>query len=77
MTTCSKIPFVIHYNNIDEPVIIDKSQIKIIGHTTGAWVKVGDFDIKEPDMITISLSNKDIDGVLCADAILVLKKEKN
>ncbi len=54
---------------------IDKSKIEVIGQTSGEWVSLGKYKLSKGKNAYVEISNKNVDGVVVADAVLFVKEK--
>ena len=52
--------------------MINKSEIAIEGQTSGEWVYLGNFLLPKGKQSSVTITDKDADGALVADAILLV-----
>jgi hypothetical protein len=50
--------------------IIESKKIKVVGQTSGEWVNIGSYSLQKEGKPFVSISNKNADGVIAADAVL-------
>ncbi|MDR6944085.1 FAD-dependent oxidoreductase [Mucilaginibacter pocheonensis] len=50
--------------------IVNQSDLKIEGQTSGEWVSLGSYDLLKGNKAYVQISNKNADGVTTADAVL-------
>lgn len=50
--------------------ILLKSNVKVVGQTSGEWVSLGSYTFKHTDKAFVRISNDKSDGIVVADAIL-------
>ena len=55
--------------------IIKKSQIQVIGQTSGEWVSLGKYKLTKGKKAYVEISNKDADGAIVADAVLFVEEK--
>ncbi len=54
---------------------IDKSKVEVIGQTSGEWVSLGKYKLSKGKNAYVEISNKNADGVIVADAVLLVKEK--
>ncbi len=52
-------------------IIVHRSDIKVVGQTLGEWVPLGTYSFPEGSRAYVRISDKDADGVIVADALLL------
>ncbi len=52
------------------PAVINLKALKVEGQTSGEWVYVGEYNFKKGDKSYVEINNKNMDGVILADAVL-------
>jgi len=55
---------------------IDKSKVEVIGQTSGEWVSLGKYKLPKGKKAYVEISGKNADGLIIADAILLIKEKK-
>lgn len=53
-------------------VILNQKNIKVEGQTSGEWAYVGTYNFKKGNNNFISITNKNADGIIIADAVLLV-----
>ena len=53
-------------------VVLHQKDIKVEGQTSGEWAYVGAYDFKKGNTSFISITNKNADGSIIADAVLLV-----
>ena len=61
--------FIIHYGTTNKDLFISP-QIKVEGQTSGEWVSLGSYTLQKGTSTSVTITNKDADGYVAADAIL-------
>jgi FAD dependent oxidoreductase len=61
--------FIIHYGTTNNDLFISP-QIKVEGQTSGEWVSLGRFTLQKGILTSVTITNKDADGYVAADAVL-------
>lgn len=56
-------------------VSVPRSQMKIAGQTSNTWIKIGDYYFSASEEVTVSITNKDADAPVRADAVLLIKND--
>lgn len=56
--------------NVKKEVVIKEADIRVNGQTSGEWVSLGKFRLKQGEKAYVEISNKNADGIVAADAIL-------
>jgi hypothetical protein len=56
----------------EHPVVIESDDVIIAGQTSGEWVHLGKYTLSEGNNAYICISNKDADGIVVADAVLLM-----
>ncbi len=54
-------------------VVVNQADITVQGQTSGDWVSVGNYEFKENQKSYVEITNKDADGKVVADAVLLVK----
>lgn len=67
-----KTEYVVDVNGKKEPKTVDFTTLKVVGQTTGEWVKLGQYQLSPTDKMAITISNKNASGFTIADAILLV-----
>ncbi|HEY9534503.1 MAG TPA: FAD-dependent oxidoreductase [Mucilaginibacter sp.] len=55
---------------------INKNDVKVIGQTSGEWVSMGSQQFSAGKSAYVAISNKDADGVIVADAVLLVPENQ-
>lgn len=55
-------------------IVINKSDIQVVGQTSGEWAPLGTYNFAKGDKAYVEISNKNADGVVVADAVLFVPK---
>lgn len=71
----SRITHIIFDGKELKEVVINTADIIVKGQTSGEWVHLGKFKLPEGSSSYVSISNKNADGVLAADAILFVPEK--
>jgi hypothetical protein len=59
----------------EKSIVLNADNIEILGQTSGEWVSLGEYNLKSDKAGFVEFTNKgDVDGQICADAILLVKK---
>ena len=58
-------------NKINE-IVLDLNNVKVEGQTSGEWALIGSYDLKKGNKNYISLTNKNANGTVIADAVLLV-----
>jgi FAD-dependent oxidoreductase family protein len=66
----TKTQFTISDGRSSKNVLLDKSSIKVEGQTSGEWIALGKFRLPEGTRAFVSVTNRNADGAVVADAIL-------
>ncbi|GEO03572.1 xanthan lyase [Adhaeribacter aerolatus] len=53
-------------------ISINKADIQVVGQTSGEWASLGTYNFAQGNQAFVKISNKDADGVVVADAILLV-----
>ncbi|MBO9619142.1 MAG: FAD-dependent oxidoreductase [Niabella sp.] len=56
--------------------IINKNDVDVLGQTTGEWVSLGTYRLTKGKQAFIAVSGKNAKGVVAADAILCIKRQR-
>lgn len=56
-------------------VIVNKSDIQVVGQTRGEWVSLGTYSFSKGNQAYVRISDKDADGVVVADAVLFVPQQ--
>jgi len=67
----TKTRFTIFDGRSSRDVVLDKSSLKVEGQTSGEWVALGKSQFPKGTKAFVSVSNKNADGIVVADAILL------
>jgi hypothetical protein len=68
----SKINLVVSNGKMKKDVMLKTADIEVVGQTSGEWVFLGKYDIQKGQKPFIEVSNKDADGLVYADAVLMV-----
>jgi hypothetical protein len=55
-----------------DEVVLNQKNIKVEGQTSGEWAYIGIYDFKKGNKNFISITNKNADGIIIADAVLLV-----
>lgn len=55
-------------------IVVNKSDIKVVGQTLGEWVSLGTYSLSKGNKAYVKISDKDADGAVAADAVLFVPK---
>ncbi len=58
----------------DTAVIVKPNEIKIEGQTSGEWISLGKFNFPAGKKSYVSITNKNSDGIVVADAVLLVPR---
>lgn len=61
--------------NVRAERFIKRSQIQVIGQTSGEWVSLGKYKLTKGKKAYVEISNKDADGAIVADAVLFVEEK--
>jgi hypothetical protein len=61
--------------NQGKDVIVKRSDIQVLGQTSGEWISLGKYKFPKGKKAYIEISNKGADGAIIADAILLVKEK--
>ena len=70
--TSNKTKLAVHDGKTSQNIVINKSEIAIEGQTSGEWVYLGNFLLPKGKQSSVTITDKDADGALVADAILLV-----
>ena len=56
--------------------ILDQKKIVVEGQTSGEWISVGSYHFQAGKKGFIEITNKNADGIIIADAVLLVPSEK-
>ena len=70
--TSNKTNLVVNDGKKSQNVVINKSEIAIQGQTSGEWVWLGNFLLPKGKQSSVTITDKDADGAIVADAILLV-----
>ena len=65
--------YIINTNGSIKDVFI-AAQTKVEGQTSGEWVSLGTYNLKKGKSVSVTVTTKNADGVVAADAILLVKE---
>jgi FAD dependent oxidoreductase len=60
----------VYVGNQNTDKIINKSEVQVIGQTSGEWVSLGKYKLSKGKNAYVEISNKNADGAIVADAVL-------
>ncbi|KQS30753.1 FAD-dependent oxidoreductase [Dyadobacter sp. Leaf189] len=72
----SIIPLTVSDGKNQKNVSIKTADVQVVGQTSGEWVFLGDFDIAAGSNAFVEMSNKGADGLVLADAVLMVPAVK-
>jgi hypothetical protein len=64
---------IVFNGNVRTERIIKRSQVQVIGQTSGEWVSLGKYKLTKGKKAYVEISNKDADGAIVADAVLFVE----
>jgi len=67
----SKTHFIIQNGNSKKDIFI-APHTNVEGQTSGEWVSLGTYELKKGKSIQVTVSGKEVDGVMMADAVLLV-----
>jgi FAD dependent oxidoreductase len=73
----SQTGFVIYDGTNNKTFILKTSSIKELGLSSGEWIKIGTYNLRKGRDSYVEISNKNVDGVVTADAIIWDPVNKN
>jgi len=73
--TSNKTRLVVNDGKMSKDIIISKSEIAIEGQTSGEWVYLGNFLLPKGKKSSVTITDKDADGTIVADAILLVHEK--
>nr|WP_215241658.1 FAD-dependent oxidoreductase [Dyadobacter sp. CECT 9275] len=68
----AQIPLVVSDGGKEKPVTIKTSDVEVVGQTSGEWVFIGTYDIPKGQKAYVELSNKGANGLVFADAVMLV-----
>ena len=68
--TTKQIHFIVYDGKISKDVFINKSDVQVEGQTSGEWVFLGKYKFQNERKVFVTITNKNADGMVAADAIL-------
>lgn len=72
----SAVVFTIADGNTSREVVLDQKSVVVQGQASGEWVSLGVFDFRAGSNGFVELSNKNADGLVVADAVLLVPENK-
>lgn len=72
----STISLVVSDGKVKKDVTLKAADIEVVGQTSGEWVFLGTYDIQKGQKPFVEISNKDADGLVFADAVLMVPNFK-
>ncbi|WP_439554927.1 FAD-dependent oxidoreductase [Dyadobacter sp.] len=72
----SIIPLTVSDGKNQKNVSIKTADVQVVGQTSGEWVFLGDFDLAAGSKAFVEMSNKGADGLVLADAVLMVPAVK-
>ncbi|WP_149242416.1 FAD-dependent oxidoreductase [Dyadobacter sp. 32] len=72
----SSISVVVSDGKVKKDVTLKAADIEVVGQTSGEWVLLGTYDIQKGQKPFVEISNKDADGLVFADAVLMVPNFK-
>ncbi|WP_409013262.1 FAD-dependent oxidoreductase [Dyadobacter sp. CY343] len=72
----SHYPIIVSDGKTSKDVTLKTADIEVVGQTSGEWVSLGTFDLPAGKSAFVEVSNKDADGLVLADAILLVPVSK-
>ncbi|WP_409017652.1 FAD-dependent oxidoreductase [Dyadobacter sp. CY323] len=72
----SKISLVVSDGKVKKDVLLKTADIEVVGQTSGEWVFLGTYDIQKGQKPFVEISNKEADGLVFADAVLMVPGSK-
>ncbi len=72
----SSISVVVSDGEVKKDVTLKAADIEVVGQTSGEWVLLGTYDIQKGQKPFVEISNKDADGLVFADAVLMVPNFK-
>lgn len=72
----SKITISIFDGKTKKEVVINESEVRVEGRTSGEWVALGEYVLSAGNKSYVEISNKKADGIVAADAILFVPQFK-
>jgi hypothetical protein len=58
-------------NKLNE-IVLDLNNVKVEGQTSGEWALIGSYDFKKGNKNYASVTNKNANGIVIADAVLLV-----
>ena len=68
----SVIPLKISDGKTQKDLKITTADVQVIGQTSGEWVLLGTYDLTKGEKAFVEISNKNADGIVFADAIMMV-----
>ena len=72
----SSISLVVSDGKVKKDVTLKAADIEVVGQTSGEWVFLGTYEIQKGQKPFVEISNKDADGLVFADAVLMVPNFK-
>ena len=63
----------LEYGSTVRPVSLPRSEMKVSGQTSTTWVEIGEYEIASGTEVTVSITDRNSDGPVRADAVLFVK----
>lgn len=61
---------------VKKELVVREADIRVNGQTSGEWISLGKFQLKQGEKAYVEISNKNADGIVVADAILFVPDKK-
>jgi hypothetical protein len=72
----SVIPIRVTYGNKTNDIQIKTAEVEIVGQTSGEWLPLGDYNLLKGQKVSVEISNKNTDGLVFADAVMLVPSSK-
>ncbi len=63
----------VEYGGTVHPVSLPRSEMKVEGQTSTTWAEIGRYDFVSGTEVAVSITDRDADGPVRADAVLFVK----
>ncbi len=72
----STISLVVSDGKVKKDITLKTADIEVVGQTSGEWVFLGTYDIQKGQKPFVEISNKNADGLVFADAVMMVPNFK-
>lgn len=68
----STVTWVVNDGKTNKEIVIKHENVVVNGQTSGEWISLGQYSFSAGTNAYVALTNKNTDGVICADAVLLI-----